>query len=45
MKHLNTVTLVLGLLAILICLITTPSGGDSEESELEKGTSAFLKVL
>ena len=44
MKRLHAAKAALGLLAALACLITTPSGGDSEESELEKGTNAFLEV-
>ena len=44
MKHLNATMAVLGMLAALACLTVPFSGFASEESELEKGTSAFLKV-
>ena len=44
MKYLNAVRAVLGVFAALACLTVPFSGCASKESELEKGTSAFLKV-
>ena len=44
MKYLNAVMAVLGVFAALACLTVPFSGCASKESELEKGTSAFLKV-
>ena len=44
MKRLNAAKAALGLLAVLACLVTTPSNSDSEESELEKKIDAFLRL-
>ena len=44
MKRLNVAQTTLGMLVVLVCFMTTPSGGDSQESELEKKTDALLKV-
>ena len=44
MERLSTAMAAFGLLAAIACLTASLSGYASEESELEKGTGAFLKA-